>query len=1062
VDEFNFFNSNNYYTFVDGKFSVSSLLSVIELQNILLDISNIKGSLLVHLPEKYRFDIISKILSFFNFSVNFSEFVEIEEEESYSRDSVTETIHVFTHLAKSIWDNLKLDVRQDSTDSAVVKELINYLMVDRNNAFKDINHHGSPAEFSNQVKEILALTRDPSEKDNIINRAIMNNQEYWKNLSKPYLVDNVLLSVVREQSKLVTFAHSNMKNEESVLYDIYGLSYYARLAIFTLNFIKELGVQVFFKRDASGVRSRLWIINELILVQNILNNSNLLKKTKNAITSMESLQADSFQYDINQIIESLTAKDKHTPIEETDEESEGDELKEKEESAAANEVGEREEKEEKEDGEEDNENDDEEDDEEEEMADMYWDTITELINFDETVEVANHDTIIILIANAFNNIKESGYPYASVFNSLLDYAQSKYELSEERAEILLSEIIEPTIFINDEIGIFVALPLLCMLRNYLIESKVFTMFKRKLVDKITDFQYSDIVSEKNSDVYNDVLKSLIYLNACSASIKELLDEDLEEEEYMFLSQQQTMFLIKTIMGWFEGSNSFDAISENINAELCQLLNILLLSLCEVSGSHWDFIIKTCIFNLKNADWNNDVGKVLIYNTVNIILSIQVLSEGDKSIDNLLESFEAYENDIYELLLSLLILLCSKTEALANTMPSTPLSLIQSSIAKACSYIPEEILFEQTCYNELCSVLNTLNSDVQVITCNLLLRITKNIIQTQSLKVETKGLDGNEALPDSLLSIATRTPKAINEFKFTDNDVNSHKILGYLLSWMLILEHFNDATFELKSVYTTQFRQQNNLLNNFMILVSGILNIGKNEQAFDISNWTVDEFDIETFEPNDISICVLSAHLYWKALKNISSLVRIWWNELKNRQLSLSIEQYTKNYITPLLVSNEMNSVISTDRSHYENLVIKANKSRNEIIAQYVIPSEESYLDIIIRIPPNYPLKQVHIEGGQKTGVQESRWRSWLLSSSAVMVAQNGNIMDSILVFYNNVKLHFEGVEECTICYSIIGVIDRQLPNKRCRTCKNKFHAACLHKWFQTSNQATCPLCRSQF
>ena len=97
---------------------------------------------MVHLPEKYRFDIISKILSFFNFSVNFSEFVEIEEEESYSRDSVTETIHVFTHLAKSIWDNLKLDVRQDSTDGAVVKELINYLMMDRNNAFKDINHHG--------------------------------------------------------------------------------------------------------------------------------------------------------------------------------------------------------------------------------------------------------------------------------------------------------------------------------------------------------------------------------------------------------------------------------------------------------------------------------------------------------------------------------------------------------------------------------------------------------------------------------------------------------------------------------------------------------------------------------------------------------------------------------------------------------------------------------------------------------------------------------------------------------------------------------------------------------
>jgi len=110
------------------------------------------------------------------------------------------------------------------------------------------------------------------------------------------------------------------------------------------------------------------------------------------------------------------------------------------------------------------------------------------------------------------------------------------------------------------------------------------------------------------------------------------------------------------------------------------------------------------------------------------------------------------------------------------MPSIPLSIIQSTIAKACSYIPEEILFEQTCFNELCSVLNTYNSDVQIITCNLLLRITKNIIQTQSLKVETKGLDGNEAIPDSLLSIATKTPKTYdNDFKFIDNDVVSFSL-----------------------------------------------------------------------------------------------------------------------------------------------------------------------------------------------------------------------------------------------------------------------------------------------
>ncbi|OUM67456.1 hypothetical protein PIROE2DRAFT_5091 [Piromyces sp. E2] len=439
VDEFNYFSSINYYSLVDGKFSVSSLLSVIELLNIILDISKLKGSLVVHLPSSHRFDIISKILSFLCFSVNFSEFVEIEEEENYSRDSITETIHVFNQLSKSIWDNLKLEVRKGSVDNNDLKELISFLMSYRNSIFKDISHHGSPTEFANQVKEILSLVKDPMEKDNIINKAIMNTQEYWKSLSKTYFVDDIILAVVRDQSKLVPFISNtktenvNEEEDEPILYDIYGLSYYARLAIFTLNFIKDIGVQVFFKKNADGVRSRLWVINELIFVQNILKNCNLLKKTTNAIISSESLQADSFQYDISRIIDKLTAKDKAQVGEG---EEDGDETIE---------TIIDEEEEEKEEGEGEGE---EEEEYDEEMADMYWDTITELINFDENIEIANRDTIISLISNAFRIIKETGYQYSSVFSTLLGYALKKYEISEERAEILLSEVIEPTIFIN--------------------------------------------------------------------------------------------------------------------------------------------------------------------------------------------------------------------------------------------------------------------------------------------------------------------------------------------------------------------------------------------------------------------------------------------------------------------------------------------------------------------------------------------------------------------------------------------------------------------------------------
>ena len=101
--------------------------------------------------------------------------------------------------------------------------------------------------------------------------------------------------------------------------------------------------------------------------------------------------------------------------------------------------------------------------------------------------------------------------------------------------------------------------------------------------------------------------------------------------------------------------------------------------------------------------------------------------------------------------------------------------------------------------------------------------------------------------------------------------------------------------------------------------------------------------------------------------------------------------------------------------------------------------------------------------------------------------QNGSIADALGLFKANASRHFEGVEACSICYSVISVTDRTVPSKRCRTCKAGFHAGCLYKWFSTSKGSrwvsysalelhsylslslprrllppSCPLCRSLF
>ena len=76
--------------------------------------------------------------------------------------------------------------------------------------------------------------------------------------------------------------------------------------------------------------------------------------------------------------------------------------------------------------------------------------------------------------------------------------------------------------------------------------------------------------------------------------------------------------------------------------------------------------------------------------------------------------------------------------------------------------------------------------------------------------------------------------------------------------------------------------------------------------------------------------------------------------------------------------------------------------------------------------------------------------------------QNGATAEAMRIWKSNFDKEFEGNEECPICYSIIHTTNHSLPRLACKTCKHKFHSACLYKWFSTSHKSTCPLCQTPF
>ncbi|CAN6344350.1 unnamed protein product [Urochloa humidicola] len=204
---------------------------------------------------------------------------------------------------------------------------------------------------------------------------------------------------------------------------------------------------------------------------------------------------------------------------------------------------------------------------------------------------------------------------------------------------------------------------------------------------------------------------------------------------------------------------------------------------------------------------------------------------------------------------------------------------------------------------------------------------------------------------------------------------------------------------------------------------------------------------------------LAGSLYGMMIRLLPSFVRTWFTTLRDRSLSYSIESFTRQWCSPPLLLDEFSQVKDSVYAD-ENFSVSVNRSAYEIVATY--KKEETGIDLVIRLPNCYPLRHVDVECTRSLGISEVKCRKWLLSLTSFVRNQNGAIAEAIRTWKSNFDKEFEGVEECPICYSILHTSNHSLPKLACKTCRHKFHGACLYKWFSTSNKSTCPLCQTPF
>lgn len=307
------------------------------------------------------------------------------------------------------------------------------------------------------------------------------------------------------------------------------------------------------------------------------------------------------------------------------------------------------------------------------------------------------------------------------------------------------------------------------------------------------------------------------------------------------------------------------------------------------------------------------------------------------------------------------------------------------------------------------------------------------------------------------------------------DVQASRAFKYLWSWLLVFEHFKDITYSIRNDYVSQLRENElieKLLDSIFITVdvsssklAQSLTSGSTskQQKLDAKSSLVPNYDVRVGhgDSNKEEIQFLIIHLYYLCFSFVGSYIQSWFNEIRDRLLKQSVEKFSIRFISPIVIERILGQVIASKDalSKDENTVVKVNAVANEIKTIFNI--DEQTMEMVIKVPESYPLSLVQVNGPARLGLKEYQWKAWLLASQKIISLVNGSITEAIELFIKNVNMHFSGFEECAICYSILHQ-DHSLPSKVCTTCLNKFHSACLYKWFKSSGASSCPLCRSAF
>ncbi|KAG6901384.1 hypothetical protein C0995_012648 [Termitomyces sp. Mi166 len=442
-----------------------------------------------------------------------------------------------------------------------------------------------------------------------------------------------------------------------------------------------------------------------------------------------------------------------------------------------------------------------------------------------------------------------------------------------------------------------------------------------------------------------------------------------ESDVVFLPQPRAVNITKACQKWIASDEELDGeVLSAITAVFLYLVPILQ----DLSGAHWELMFDVVESNLEESSLVDDATLVSLARTLRLVMLIQDLSLTNKLLR---ASWEERKMPILTMVRDL------ATVSLDDLESSIPRSTCRGLLLSIVQDLPPSLI-DQGTFSKMCHLVMDHSVDVQKMAYHFLGLAAKK--RTEYLVIEA-GVDSegsvNMDLSEDLLSLLQRN------VVIEDAHLESSNVFGYLLAWMLLFDLFHGSSLKVRSSYIEQLRNINVVVEYFIPTVLGFLRLDQGpHKAFKLDIWAVDEFHVEYYEPGSkFGLSVLAAHLYYRALLTVPSLIHTWVSDCKDRQMSTSITNYTSQCFSPVIIRTELThlkSPESTSNLVDENFTVKVANSVNEVVASYSV--DEHQLEIKLKIPADWPLHKIEIKDLKRVGVDENRWRAWILAVQQII------------------------------------------------------------------------------